>query len=284
MKRRNSGGSSRQGKTAKQGSTASLQFEVKVEVSSAFIMNPFLAKAMDWFDARWTEHEDLRSIMAEQWPNPDDQRLWAQHLDTHFPPQPEVTYLSDWGEPGKKFLRPYMWAWVPSAGNKGAVSKESFRHLFQSIVCKGFVTDVMQPGIELPIISRPRPELAEDSSECPVVAVAEGKADAYSVHEIKGWSRACAMHLVIAAMTSIDMLDEYKTYLGDKIVHFQTQQANYMGILPEGKDEIDINRGQIWAIGGGAAQNPSNRDSSFQHESHRPRTCSPHQLKQNNIL
>ena len=69
-------------------------------------------------------------------------------------------------------------------------------------------------------------------------------ASAYSVNEIKGWSRATAMHLALAMMDATGNMDTYLDYLksNDKFSSFQTQTANFLEI-PDDKDEVDINRG-----------------------------------------
>ena len=110
------------------------------------------------------------------------------------------------------------------------------------MLVRGFVTDIHQPGVELPIITVPRQELMVVNKP---VTVDPNLADAYSLHEIKGWSRACAMNVAVMAINALGVMDDYKAFLGPKITNFQTQQANFLGALPEGKDEIDINRGRI---------------------------------------
>ena len=217
----------------KQSSSGSLP-EVKQDVAAAMVVNPFLATVLEWFDGQWSEHEDLYSIiMSSLFPTSGQQAAWADFLNQTFPPEPDVNYLLDWGGPGVKNIRPFMWAWVPSAGN-----------ILQSILVKGLVTDVLQPGVELPIIAPGRQELrASQDMICEQVEISSDVAKAYSVHEIKGWSRACAMHLTIFGVKELGLLDDYKKFLGPKLINFQTQKANYMAILPEGKDEVDINRG-----------------------------------------
>ena len=58
-----------------------------------------------------------------------------------------------------------------------------------------------------------------------------------------------AMYIAVAAAQKAGILDDYIAFLKscDKLRNFQTQVANYMNI-PEGKDEIDINRGNLSKI------------------------------------
>ena len=54
------------------------------------------------------------------------------------------------------------------------------------------------------------------------------------------------MYIAVAAAETAGILDDYVGFLKatGKLHNFQTQVANYMNI-PEGKDEIDINRGNL---------------------------------------
>lgn len=54
------------------------------------------------------------------------------------------------------------------------------------------------------------------------------------------------MYIAVAAAEKAGILDDYIGFLTSMggLHAFQTQRANYMNI-PEGKDEIDINRGNL---------------------------------------
>ena len=71
-------------------------------------------------------------------------------------------------------------------------------------------------------------------------------APAFSVNEVKGWSRATAMHIALAAVDAIGSMDAYVEYLqkNGKFHTYQTQSANFIE-LPEGMDEVDMNRGHL---------------------------------------
>ena len=134
--------------------------EARPEVAQAFLLHPFMSPAMAKFDEWWDQHEDLEAIMFSLWPDESSQTAWAHRLDELFPPDPIMDYLkSSWGGHGLKRLRPYHWAWTKSAGNKGPVNREAFKNLLQSVMVKGLCTDHTQPGVELPLITQPRPEL-----------------------------------------------------------------------------------------------------------------------------
>ena len=162
------------GRAVKNKSGAS--FEGKPEISQGFVLYPFLRTAVEKFDAWWKEHEDLESIMRKLWPDAEAQQMWARKLDHLFPADPNITYLKpDWedDEHGVKYLRPYHWAWLKVAGNKGPVNNEAYRNLLASILTKGFVTDVTSAGIELPLITPPREGLEDELKFCGQPTVSE---------------------------------------------------------------------------------------------------------------
>ena len=81
-----------------------------------------MQQAMNKFDDWWTEFEDLEAILLHLFPDESSQLAWATMLDGTFPPEPDVTYLEpDWGQHGLKNLRPFHWAFLKAAGNKGPV-------------------------------------------------------------------------------------------------------------------------------------------------------------------
>ena len=109
------------------GSASTTATDARPDVAGALMMYPFLRSALEWFDAEWAKHEDLHSFMCAHFPSPDEQKAWADFLDKTFPPQAGVDYLQDWGESGIKNLRQWQWSWDQEAGQKGAVSRETFR-------------------------------------------------------------------------------------------------------------------------------------------------------------
>ena len=150
-KKRVSNGSD--GKNPKQKRSQS-NFEAKPEVAQAMVIYPFLNKALEAFDKKWEDFEDLEGILLNLWPDQEAQDGWARRLNELFPEEEGVQYLrEDWGDHGLKNLRPYHWAWEKSAGNKGCVNREAYRHLLQSVLVKGFQTDVSIAGVELPLIT-----------------------------------------------------------------------------------------------------------------------------------
>ncbi|CAE7226915.1 unnamed protein product [Symbiodinium microadriaticum] len=215
--------------------------ETPPDVSKAFVLFPGIQRAIETFESWWREHQDVEGIMKALWPDPDSQQAWVMKLDQLFPPEDGVQYLqAEWGDHGLKNLRPWHWGWTKACGNKGTVTKENFLYLLQSVMAKGLVTDTLEAGIELPLIMPARPTFHDDL--CSTVTVKE-LAPAFSVHEIKGWTRVTAMYIAVAAAETAGILDDYVGFLKatGKLHNFQTQVANYMNI-PEGKDEIDINR------------------------------------------
>ena len=89
------------------------------------------------------------------------------------------------------------------------------------------------------MVCPPRSELKDE--EAPIL-VDPSLAAAYSVHEIKGWTRAVAMHLTLLCVEKAGAMD---VFLEDtkKKETFATQQGNYM-FLPE--DEVGVNRGRMF--------------------------------------
>ena len=125
--------------------------ETAPDVSKAFVLFPPLKKAIDIFESWWQEHQDVEGIMKALWPDGESQQAWVMKLDGLFPPQDGVQYLqAQWGDHGLKNLRPWHWGWTKARGNKGTVTKENFLYLLQSVMAKGFVTDALEAGIELP--------------------------------------------------------------------------------------------------------------------------------------
>lgn len=219
------------------------------EIPKAFVVNPWFNQAVAKFDELWDRFEELETMMKHIWPTPESQKAWALRLNDIFPPEPGVEYLSpDWGEHAVKKLRPYHWSWAKDSGNKGPVNREAYRNLLISIMVKGFCTDVTQPGIELPLITPPYDDdsAKDDKAVIFPTTIDEDVADAYSVNEIKGWSRATAMHVALAMMDATGHMDAYLDYLksNDKFSNFQTQSANFLHI-PDDKDEVDVNRGSV---------------------------------------
>eukprot|EP00439_Symbiodinium_sp_Y106_P052814 s7054_g7.t1 len=227
------------------------------EIPKAFVVNPWFNQAVAKFDELWDRFEELETMMKHIWPTPESQKAWALRLNDIFPPEPGVEYLSpDWGEHAVKKLRPYHWSWAKDSGNKGPVNREAYRNLLISIMVKGFCTDVTQPGIELPLITPPYDDDSAKDDKAVIFPTTIDEelrlrrlldvADAYSVNEIKGWSRATAMHVALAMMDATGHMDAYLDYLksNDKFSNFQTQSANFLHI-PDDKDEVDVNRGSV---------------------------------------
>ena len=94
-----------------------------------------LTEALNQFDELWAQHEDCVEILESEFKDLDAKQRWARKLNDWFPPNPDKadSYLRpDWNnDNGLVWLRPYHWAWDRHAGNKGTVTKESFRVLMK---------------------------------------------------------------------------------------------------------------------------------------------------------
>ena len=226
------------------GSVGQKETDVLPIVSQHFLMHPFLSQALTVFDRLWDEHEDAADMLTSRMPTESAKQDWAHKLNTWFPPNGAKDYLkASWDNSvdGLVYLRPWHWSWEKVAGNRGCVNRDSFRNLVQSFLARGFMTDVLEGGIDLPVVTPPRPELGEAS---PPIVIDEGIVPAFSVHEVKGWSRAVAMHVALVCVEEAGIMDEYLKFLDANgyFVNYQTQMANYI-TLGEGQDEVDLNRG-----------------------------------------
>eukprot|EP00438_Fugacium_kawagutii_P009203 Skav234295 [mRNA] locus=scaffold2271:198567:201667:+ [translate_table: standard] len=134
-----------------------------------------------------------------------------------------------------------MLSWRREAGNKGWVMNENFRALLQMILAKGFLTNPDVPGVEMPVCCRHHPKLVkiEDVYQ---PDMEDGVLPANSISMVKGWSRACAMHLVLKLCVEVQVFDQYMAYLGDRAEGFKTIHGNLQLCIGDA-DPMDVNRG-----------------------------------------
>ena len=255
-KRKSSGGGDgdRQPKRLSSGGSQK-EADVLPMVAEAFVLNPFLNQVLKVFDDLWQNHEDVYEILASILSTRELKEQWARKMDEWFPPDPQL--LAD-GKYLKKGwsnatpdddvvnLRPWQWSFDREAGNKGCVSKDAFRSLLSSMLASGFRTDILDVGTELPVVTATRPELASNDPESSDIYIDETLAPAFSVHEVKGWSRVLAMNIGMMCVDLAKVTDQYLDFVKADERRFQAYQcqvANYIS-MNDGKDEVDLNRGR----------------------------------------
>ena len=208
---------------------------VSPDIKATFVVNPWLSKVLERFDAEWKQHQDIEELS------------WSKFLSDTFPAEADVEYLSENGcedTACRTYLRPFMLSWKREAGNKGYVMQESFRNLMQLILAKGFETSSDIPGVELPVCSRHHEKLIA-GTQMHMPTIEDDCLGANTISMIKGWSRTCAMHLVLKLCTELGILDQYLKYLGGKASGFSTIHANFRPCKDSGnQDIIDMNRGR----------------------------------------
>ena len=211
------------------------------EVRATFVMYPFLNKVLEQFDQLWNEHQDIVAILDHLMGSNEEQLEWFQFLSESFPPENDVEYMTDFSASGGLVaLRPFMLPWKRATGNKGYVMHENFRNLVQLILARGFLTSPLLPGVEALVVSEHNKRLVDESMYSPTVE--EGYLGASTFSLIKGWSRSCAMHLVLKLANHCGILNQFKDYLGDRCQGFSTVHCNFRA-LSEDEDIVDINRG-----------------------------------------
>ena len=215
------------------------------DIKATFVVNPWLGKVLERFDAEWKQHQDIVTILEHFFPNEQEQLAWSNFLSEKFPAEAKVTYLSedDMDDASQVYLRPFMLSWKREAGNKGYVMQENFRNLIQLILAKGFETSSSIAGVELPVCSKHHSKLIQGTA-MHMPTIEDDCLPANSISMIKGWSRACAMHLVLKLCCEVGILDMYTKYLGDKVNGFSTVYANFRP-YKEDEDIVDINRGTV---------------------------------------
>ena len=226
----------------KDGDTA---IPVPNDIKATFVVNPWLGKVLERFDAEWKQHQDIVVILEHFFPNEQEQLAWSNFLSETFPAESDVEYLSadEMEEACQVHLRPFMLSWKREAGNKGYVMQENFRNLIQLILAKGFETSSSIAGVEMPVISKHHAKLIQGAAmHMPIIE--PDCAPANSISLIKGWSRACAMHLVLKLCCEVGILDQYMKYLGGKVNGFSTVYANFRPYR-EDEDIVDISRGTV---------------------------------------
>ena len=226
----------------KDGDTA---IQVPNDIKATFVVNPWLGKVLERFDAEWKQHQDIVLILEHFFPNEQEELAWSNFLSQTFPAESEVTYLSadEMDSACQVYLRPFMLSWKREAGNKGYVMQENFRNLIQLILAKGFETSSSIAGVELPVCSEHHSKLIQHTA-MHMPTIEDGCLPANSISMIKGWSRACAMHLVLKLCCEVGILDPYMKYLGDRVKGFSTVYANFRP-YKEDEDIVDINRGTV---------------------------------------
>lgn len=215
------------------------------DVKAAFILYPFLAKPLDLFDNLWAQHQDVVEILESLFPSEADEMTWCQWLADNFEQEPDRRYLDscDGHDQGVVYLRPFNLSWRRESGNKGYVMQESFRNLLQLILAKGFQTDADILGTERLVCQAHDPRLVDVSAKIYSHVVEDNAMPCFSISMIKGWSRSCAMHMVLKLCCDSGIIDQYKDFLADRVVGFQTIHCNFRP-YSENDDVVDLSRGK----------------------------------------
>lgn len=225
-------------------SKSDVSAQIPADVAATFVMHPWMNKVLEKFDQHWKTHQDVVAILESYFPSDPDQLPWGQWLATTFPLDPKVDYIDDSEEykttPGRVYLRPYMLSWRRETGNKGWVTFENFRALLQMIMAKGFLTNPEAPGVEMPVCSRHHPKLVSCDMYQPDIE--DEVLPANSISMVKGWTRACAMHLLLKLCIEIEVFDQFMSFLGDRAEGFKTIHANFQLCVGDA-DPMDVNRG-----------------------------------------
>jgi hypothetical protein len=212
----------------------------KQDVQHILLMYPWLQRVIERFELEWSECEDISDIMNKHVSDPDE---WAKYLDGTFPAEGDVDYISNWDSFGQKFVRPWHFSWHPQAGNKGVVEKFQFKNLMTLMLTKGFESNPMLPGVEQPVVKPPNPIFFQSGELDSLPCISDKLLPAYSVHNVKSWTRGVAMNMVILCLKLEGLMDKYLDMIGDtKKRSFATIHVNHVDTTRS--DEIDMNRGR----------------------------------------
>lgn len=213
------------------------------DVAMQFVLHPWMGRVLEKYDSLWAQYQDVTEIL-DAYMGSDALKLeWFTWLSEKFPRDPDMQYLDDREDFSVRrvMLRPHMCSWDKSAGNKGWVMSENFRALIQMVLAKGFLTNPDVPGVEMPVCSRHHPKLVK-LGDMYQPDIEDGVLPANSISMVKGWSRVCAMHLVLKMCVEVEVFDQYMAYLGDRTEGFCTIHAT-LQLCTGDADPMDVNRG-----------------------------------------
>ena len=181
--------------------------------------------------------QDTQALLCQ---DPDE---WSTWLSEVLKPEPSRTYITkeSFETPGTDYVRPFHLCYRPEAGNKGHVVRENFRNLICLIMCNGFTTDPLLPGVEMLLVCKPDPRLCGALPTEPLQSEPDTLGP-HQVHLIKGWTRVAALHTLFLVLRKEDCFNRWLDFLGSKVSTLRTIFVNKIA-LPDGKDQIDINRG-----------------------------------------
>ena len=212
----------------------------KQEVQHMLLMYPWLQKVLERFESEWSQREDITDIMNSHVPDP---AAWAEYLDTTFPVDKDTDYISNWDNYGTQHARPWHFSWHPQAGNKGVVEKLQFKNLMTLILTKGFESDPTLPGVEQPVVKPPNPIFFQSGELDSLPRINDTMLPAYSVHNVKSWTRGVAMNMVILCLRLEGLIEKYLDMISHaKMCSFATIHVNHVDTTRQ--DEVDMNRGR----------------------------------------
>ena len=153
---------------------------------------------------------------------------WAAMLDSAFPPDPKVTYLSaDEQEPiGSRQLRLWQLSYHVDSGNSGIMVQEDMETLTSLIVSAGFLTDADNIGGVEKLASKMPDKVFVDAYKMITLHPKHQQlAPMFGVWHVKGWKRSVAALAVATVIAEGGHADELKSKMPDIHNSFCTVHA-----------------------------------------------------------